>query len=277
MNLKQLFGGLFAAVMMTGAVAMADEAAAEKEEWIPDISLSAKWASRYLSKGAVVNPDPMMFYDFSVSKFGFYAGVWAAEDMTNYNKHDKIGRYDTEEVDYYIGYSYTFEELPVLESLTIDACYTYYDYPKRSGWQCVGEQQHEYALSLNAGCFLNPGIQICWCSETEKWYGNLNAGWEYNFKDEGVEALTFGTGIEAWWGNNVFARCPHHDNDLAISTICWGVKLNYAITENISIEPFAQLCWAVDPEIRKRWNADDSANAKQACNTLWGVKLSFEY
>ena len=192
MNLKKLFGGLLAAAVFAGMTVMAQEA--EKSEWMPEFDFNMKYASRYLSKGKVVNPKKMLFFDASLSLQGFYGGIWIADDWNDYYRESGIVG-EPEEIDYYFGYGYTFEELPVIDSLSLDLCVSYYDYPKRTGWQCKGEQQWEYALSLNAGVFLNPGIKLCWDSENEIWYGNFNAGWDYNFKDEGIEALTFNTGL----------------------------------------------------------------------------------
>ncbi|MBP5639804.1 MAG: hypothetical protein J6X55_10020 [Victivallales bacterium] len=282
MNLKKLFGGLLAAAVFAGMTVMAQEA--EKSEWMPEFDFNMKYASRYLSKGKVVNPKKMLFFDASLSLQGFYGGIWIADDWNDYYRESGIVG-EPEEIDYYFGYGYTFEELPVIDSLSLDLCVSYYDYPKRTGWQCKGEQQWEYALSLNAGVFLNPGIKLCWDSENEIWYGNFNAGWDYNFKDEGIEALTFNTGLELWWGNSKFFY--NGGRDITFTTLCWNMQLDYAITDNITISPFATLAWALNHNYREAWKdgwfMDEDGdlwryanpNAKKGMNTLYGIKIDF--
>lgn len=273
MNLKKMFGGLFAAAMLFSVTSFA----AEKGEWIPDISLKAQWASRYLSRGNVVNPESMTFYDFSLSLKGLYAGIWIANDQNDYNRDSRID-YEPEEIDYYIGYGYTFEELPVINSLSLDFCYTYWDYPERSGWPSVGEQQHELALGANLGVFLNPGVKICWDPENEKWYGNFNVSYDYNFKDLGAEIVTLNTGLQLWWGNNAyFFLNDRHDNDIAFTTLCWNTSIDIAICENVTFGPFATLAWALDPAYRESWKGAGNANSADGLNTLWGVQLSLSF
>ena len=299
MNLKKLFGGLLAAALFAGTGVFAQEAAggSEKSEWTPDFELKMSYESRYLSKGKVVNPKKMLFFDASVSLQGFYGGVWVANDWNDYNEGahvpgDGVGGVvgEPEEIDYYFGYGYTFEEIPVVDKLKLDFCVAYYDYPKRLGWDVVGEQQWEYALSVNTGLFLEPGIKICWDSENEAWYGNFNAGWGYNFKDEGCDALDFCTGLELWWGNSKFF--DNGGREITFTTLCWNLEFDYKITDNIKIIPFATLAWALNHNYRESWKdaqgwviTDDAEyfvripnpNAKKGVNTLYGIKLDFTF
>ena len=306
MNLKKLFGGLLAAALFAGMGVFAQEVAAESEksEWMPEFDFNMKYASRYLSKGKVVNPKKMLFFDASLSLQGFYGGVWVADDWNDYNegahvpgdhKGGVVG--EPEEIDYYFGYGYTFEEIPVVDKLKLDFCVSYYDYPRRLGWQTKGEQQWEYALSVNTGLLLEPGFKLCWDSENEIWYGNFNIGWDYNFKDEGSEALTFSTGLELWWGNSKFFSFEKNSGaqsgrDITFTTLCWNLELSYAVTDNITITPFATLAWALNHNYRESWkdgyrikDADDedeggieriaNPNAKKGMNTLYGIKIDF--
>ncbi len=297
MNLKKLFGGLLAAALFAGMGVFAQEVAAEaeKSEWMPEFDFNMKYASRYLSKGKVVNPKKMLFFDASLSLKGFYGGVWVADDWNDYNRGagipgDGLGGVvgEPEEIDYYFGYGYTFEEIPVVEKLKLDFCVSYYDYPKRLGWDVVGEQQWEYALGVNTGLFLEPGFKLCWDSENEIWYGNFNVAWDYNFKDEGAEGLTFGTGLELWWGNSKFF--DNGGREITFTTLCWNLELSYAVTDNITISPFATLAWALNHNYRESWKdakgwliTDDAeyfvripnANAKKGMNTLYGLKIDF--
>ena len=292
-----MFGGLLAAALFAGMGVFAQEVVAEEEksEWMPEFDFNMSYASRYLSKGKVVNPKKMLFFDASLSLQGFYGGVWIANDWNDYNEGahvpgDGLGGVvgEPEEIDYYFGYKHTFEELDVINSLTLNLGVAYYDYPKRLGWDVVGEQQWEYSLGVNVGVPLKPGFKLCWDSENESWYGNFNVGWDYDFKDQGADGLSFETGLELWWGNSKFF--DNRGREITFTTLCWDIKFNYAITENITITPFVTLAWALNHNYRESWKdtqgwviTDDAEyfvrfanpNAKKGMNTLYGITLDF--
>ncbi|MBR4674240.1 MAG: hypothetical protein IKP00_07230 [Victivallales bacterium] len=294
MNMKNFLKGAFAVAALAGAQVFAQEAAPEvKEEkicgLIPDsISLSMQYKSRYISDGFVINPDSMLFGSFDLgwdltSHDGIYIGIWGANDLNHYNEDSGI-KYEPEEFDYYIGYWYEFGDIPGIQSLTLDLSYTYWDYPSRTGWEGVGEQQNTIALDITAGCFLQPGVTINWDPENEKLYFKLHVGYDYEVED--VKGLSLSTGLAMFVGNGHYVAgkgVMDWDDDVpvdsydrsAITTLIWDVALTYAVNDHISFGPFASLNFAVDHNVRDTWKAND--NSKSGCNTLWGFggKISF--
>lgn len=276
---KKLMCGLVAMAMLAGSQVFAQEAADEKDPWIPSLDFSVKYASRYLSKGKVVNPESMLFGDLSVGLQGFYAGVWVANDWNDYNKADGGGvAYEPEEIDYYFGYSYDYvwDEEASVKGISLDLCLTYWDYPKRLHWQSVGEQQWEYAFSANLDTLLSPGFSLRWDPENEKWYGDFNVAWDYNFKDFDAEFVTFNTGLNLWWGNHRFYANPGSGKDITFTTLCWDNSFDFAVCDHVTVSIFQEFAWALNHNYRDSWKGYDP-NAKRGMNTLWGVKLAFSF
>lgn len=278
-NLKKLFGGMLAAAAIVGAQAFAQEAAApvaEQNEWTPEISMTLEYASRYMSKGKVVNPERMFFGDISLSLKGFYVGTWVAMDMTDYNRDSKI-TYEPEEVDYYVGYGYEIEEVPVVKSLSLDVSYTYFDYPRRSGWQCVGESQHEFAIDATTGLFLNPGVTVAFDFETEKAW--VKAHIEYSLVLETISPdFSFDNELSLFWGNTKFNGGINDEGQdtykNALTSLVWDFGFTYNINENFSIGPFGEIAWALNHDIREVRKAD---SANSTCNMMWGFRLSANF
>ncbi len=298
MDMKNFLKGAFAVAALAGAQIFAQEAvpevkSEEKCMLIPSISLSMQYKSRYISDGFVVNPDNMLFgsldlgWDFS-SFGGLYVGIWGANDLNRFNADSKV-KYEPEEFDYYIGYWYEWGDIPGIESLTFDLSYTYWDYPSRTEWACVGEQQNTIALDVTAGCAMKPGVTANWDPENEKLYFKLHVNYDYDFEE--IKNLNFSTGLALFWGNHRYVAAKgvsewEDDNYVgrfkhtAITTLVWDVAFTYSLNDNISFGPFASLSFAVDSDVRDTWKYDENksvVNSKSGCNTLWGFggKISF--
>lgn len=292
--MKKLLTSIMAVVALAGIQAFAQEEEqtllgslreSTKCNLVPSsISLSFDYKSRYLSDGCVVNPQNMLFgsvdasWDFSDND-GLYIGIWGANDLNRYN-HDSKVKYEFEEFDYYIGYWYSFgENFP----LTLDLSYTYWDYPSRTQWEGIGEQQNTIALDATFDVFLKPGITVSWDPENEKIYGKIHAFFGKTFEDV-CKDLEFGTGLDLFWGNGQYCSAKFIDVDgtddidkETFTTLIWTVKATYAVTDKISFGPFAQLAWALDHECRDSWKTEGNANAKSGCNTCWGVSASIKF
>ena len=275
MNVKQLVGGMFAAAMMTGAV-IAQEA--EKNEWVPSLDLNLTYKSRYTSQGEVLNPKSMLFWDATLSLKGFYVGVWFANDLNDYNRDSKIS-HEPEEVDYYFGWGHTFKDdaFGALEGISIDLGYTYWDMPKRSGW--MAGQHDEYHVKANLECLLAPGIEIDWDPRTERWYGNLNVSWSYDFaqSSEDLKGLSFDTGCKLYVKNNHKMGNWHHDNDLHFANLDWTYGFSYAFNEHVKLSVFGEMIFAIDPLERKYWKGEYDPNSKSGVNHVWGSNLNFSF
>jgi len=295
--MKKTLFGLFA-VMMLAACAMAQEEVTipESNAFKPSLSLTLDYSTRYMSKGKIVNPEDMFFTDVFVELAGFYFDLWGAFDANDYNegkKGDGVGgvKHTFEEIDYGIGYSYTFENLDVINSLGIDVGVTYWDYPKRLGWQSVNEQQYEWHLDLSTGLFLNPGLTFYGDFETEKFYGKIYANYGYEL----AENLTLDNKVELFWGNSKYNAgdysIKHGGVDSsslatykeAFSTFVWTISLNHTINDYLSWGVYAKLAWALDHDIRDSWHADSrdpyytARNSKSGVNNLFGVTVSASF
>ena len=310
--MKKLMFSLFAAMMLIGVQAMAQDATNEKPVWMPSISLTFEYASRYMSDGKIVNPESMLFGDISLGwdfkEFGgIYVGTWVANDWNDWNEGDKV-QYEPEEIDYYIGYYYTLNDVPVVESLTFDLSYAYWDYPKRTKWPSPGETERKVVLDISTADFAigeaftwHPGFYVGWDHENDEWQAKPYVKSSYKVMDK----LTFNNSLELFWFNARWmcggGKGAHHtkvvyDDNGEIEkvypkgdaykngfyTLVFGADLTYQITENISFGPFAKLAWVLDHDYRETWKDKDNpyyseANSKSGMNTLWGVKLSISF
>ncbi|MBR4613001.1 MAG: hypothetical protein IKO40_09835, partial [Kiritimatiellae bacterium] len=131
----------FFGIALLSVGVMAQEAVTveeEEESWKPSVELSADYSSAYVSKGFVGNPDPILALELNLELKGFYADVWAPFDMSGYNRPERSGNYinnrrwRAEEIDYVLGYSYTFDKdkLGGFSDLTIDFSWQCYQYPR---------------------------------------------------------------------------------------------------------------------------------------------------
>ena len=305
MSMKNFVKSVFAVAAIAGAQVFAQDAVPEvKEEGrsrlIPSMTLNVEYKSRYISDGFVVNPESMIFGSFDLGwdisdTNGIYVGIWGANDWNDYNEgtkgdHEGGVQYEPEEWDYYIGYWHEIGDIPAIESLTLDLSYTYWDYPHRTHWQCVGEQQNTIALDLTTGCFLKPGVTINWDSENEKIYCKFHVKYEKDIED--IKGLSFSTGLDLFWGNSHYVNAkgvkkswvPAYNEDgdrdgyedkpvggAALTTLVWSAGFSYAVNDHFSFGPFASLSFALDHNVRDSWKSDHkSANSDSGCNTLWG-------
>ncbi len=301
--MKKLLSSIMAVAALVGVQAFAQEEAAEetpsllaqiKEKTgcslVPtNIKLSVDYKSRYLSDGRVINPKQMLFgaidlaWDFDHD--GIYVGIWGANDLNDYNRASGI-KYEPEEFDYYIGYWYEWGNLgDVVKSVCLDVSYTYWDYPSRSGWECVGEQQNTFTVDISAplgvvdGLDIKPGTKVNWDPENEKFYGDVYLSLGKGFED--AEWLSLGTKFELFWGNGNYYVLENPQ----LTTFIWTVSADFTPFKDyaFTIGPFAQLVWAVGSDTRDFWKqrgdfeGEINDNSKSGVNTCYGVSASFKF
>lgn len=304
--------GFFAAMLLIGAQAMAQD---EKPIWQPSIDITLQYASRYMSDGKIINPESMLFGDLMLGwdfkEFGgIYIGTWVANDWNDYNEakphHQGPGavQYEPEEIDYYFGYTYKLANVPVIDSLNFDLCYAYWDYPKRTKWPSPGETERKISFDVSTGDFAitenftwKPGFMIGWDHENDEWQVKPYVKTTAKLMDN----LSFKNSLELFWFNARWMcgggkGTHHHEVDeegeptnsiedaykSGLYTLVWSSELSFAITENISVGPFAKLSWVLDHDYRETWKDKDNryysgANSKSGMNTLWGIQLSFSF
>ena len=307
--MKKLLSSIMAVAALAGIQAFAQEEdspsllAQLKENTkcslVPSsIKLSLDYKSRYLSDGRVINPQNMLFgaldlaWDFETD--GIYVGIWGANDLNRYNKDSGI-KYEPEEFDYYIGYWYEFGGLgeytgDAIKSICLDVSYTYWDYPSRAGWECVGEQQNTITVDVSAGLgveaiAVKPGFKVNWDPENEKFYGDVYVALGKNFED--AKWVSLGTKFELFWGNGNYYVLEHPQ----LTTFIWTVSADFTPfadsdikgLKSFTIGPFAQLVWAVGSDTRDFWKERGdfkgavNDNSKSGVNTCYGVSASFKF
>ena len=235
---KMLFGIAAAALVSTGL--MAQEAAAPIEQsesnvlfptvefnakaLIPEVKINLQYASAYMSDGKILNPESMLFGEVDLGwnltkNSGLYTGIWVANDWNDYNEADGV-QYEPEEIDYWVGgwYELAFDTDAALKSLTFDLSYTYWDMPKRTGWNYPGSTKMKLTLDIATNEFkfcddklgITPGIKINNDFENEEWQvvPYVKAG--YGITD----ALSVSSSLELFWENAKWyvGGSPNHTN-----------------------------------------------------------------
>jgi len=299
MSLKHTLLCMLGSLLVAGAVHAQEAAPAPQleqpanNEWRPSVNFSVDYSSRYWCRGKLFNPERVMYGDLSLSLKGFYAGVWTAVDLTEENGY----RNEPEEWDFYFGYSYTFENIEVINSLELDLNYTSFRYP-RYGSNFGGHSPHEQCIALKAttgyaiGDFdLNPGVDVRVDWNHDKWI--KEAQWYFRVfvsHDEPLkflsEKLTFGNTVSQWWGNNHYNGLYFDENGgdddegrwrqvgNGLSFLTWETNLTYAINDHVSFGPWGCIGWAIDHNLRKQQKQTKHLNS---VNCAWGVKLAFSF
>lgn len=314
--MKKMLFGIAAAALVGATGLMADEAAApaaseqkvliptiefNANALIPSVNINLQYASAYMSDGKILNPESMLFGDLTLSwdvtaNSGVYGGIWVANDWNDYNegvKGDGFGgvQYEPEEIDYYVGAWYTIADLDVVKSLTFDLSYTYWDMPKRTGWNYPGNTKMKLTLDVKTGEFkfcddklgITPGIKFNNDFENDEWQivPYVKGGFAV------TEKLGVNSSLELFWENAKWfmGACNHMNDDWrytdadknGLATLVWSVDVNFAITDNVSFGPFGKLAWCLDHDYRETWKWNGNPNMKSGCNTLWGVQLNVAF
>ena len=262
---------LAAVLALSGTAAFAQqglELSGGGNEWRPQVDFTLDWSSRYIDLGEVLNPDPVGQADLCLSLKGFYVGVWTCVDFTDVNGYHN----EPEEWNYYLGYEYTFTDVPGVESLTIDLGWTYCDCPRDAS---SDSQEFHLGIQLE-DVLLAPTVVVTWDYEDDIWW--VEAGVSHEMPLEFIsEKLLFGTALDLVWGNTRWNGGFDKGDDAyknALATAALTTELTYQLTENISFGPYMIVAWALDHDIREKFR-DDSIN--NACNFVWGIKLNMEF
>ena len=142
--MKTFFRGMAVALLLVFSAPLCGQDAAkpvmpEEESSRPSLTLELDWASKYIYNGIVFNNQPVMLGDLCFEFHGFYVGALGVYNLTHFQSRNGYvdeadGCYDSErkwrfeEVNYYAGYYYTFDDAG-LGSLTVDFTWTYFHYP----------------------------------------------------------------------------------------------------------------------------------------------------
>ena len=254
--------------------------AEESSAWIPSLELSATWGSKYMCDGKVVNPNAMTFLDAFMTLNGFYVDLWAAMDMSHWNRPDggsyaykNDRQYRAEEVDYVIGYAYTFEDLLPISPLTIDVAYKYFQYPR-------AYFDHDEPLDMTiyldnllgeeSKYTLGTGVTFRYDLNWYTWYGWYDVTLGTSITDK----LSAKVSAKVFWGTKNKMRQAYGLNRDVISSLEVKGDLSYQVCENITLGAFVDCGWALDHEIRQAWK-DDSINNEE--HFRFGMSLAYAF
>lgn len=254
----------------------------ESNEWIPYVLLGADWASSYMCDGKVGNPDPMAFLWAETGLKGFRLGIWSAIDLTEYNNPDHSGAYKNdreyrpEEIDYEIGYGYTFKKLPVSD-LTLDIAWKYFQYPRALFGHDNPLDMKIYLDNVlrditdeDSKWSLGTGVTFRYDLDKYTWYGWYDVTVGYQFCDKLSGALS----TKLYWGTKSKMRAAYGLNRDCVSSLLVRGDLSYALCNNVSVGIWGEAGYAVDHEIRQDWKAD-TINNEENFRVGASVSLSF--
>ncbi|MCQ2396285.1 MAG: hypothetical protein MJ106_01125 [Lentisphaeria bacterium] len=250
-------------------------------EWKPYIELSAQWNSKYMADGAVVNPYPTLNLDAYAELKGFHVDVWSAMDLNEYNRPDggsysyKNNReYRAEEIDYEIGYGYTFDkDVLGFSPLSLGIAWKYWQYPRA---YFSHDNPLDFTIALNnvldeeSKFGLKFGATIRYELEHYYWYGWLFSTLSYQITDELSASLT----ANLYYCHHDAANYKYGDNRSLFSVFQTVAKLNYAINEYVSVGCYVEGAWALDHDVRAGWKADWASSEE---NFRAGTSLTFAF
>ncbi len=202
----------------------------EKEGWMPDVSLSTAFMTKYIWRGWNLGDEPVMQLDGSVSKWGLTFDWWANYTL-NSDKEKDNGRYlEFTEIDYTVDYTFNVGEMSekmdfdipdLLKPLTPSVGYIYYTFPNVD-WDDKFFDTHEVYFGVSYDIMLQPFFTWYW--DVGRGKGNPDGGGDgsyflfgishtFEFDRSGISAtaaMTTGYNDEQWtdksgWADMVFS------------------------------------------------------------------------
>jgi hypothetical protein len=253
----------------------------DKDDNCPAISLKMDWASKYVYNGQVFNNQAVMLGDLCLEFQGFYVGVWGAYDLTHFHSRkgfvgEDRGMYDSErkwrfeEVDYYAGYYYTFDDVAGLGPVTVDFSWTYFHYPTvtecnsadlqlsvsldelyKTDRQCVSTKltgSHDYKLE-------------------ETWV-SLGGAYKVALDDDSMFELVLNGDV--YWGDTKYMRNWLDCDGNGFSFAVVGVALNINAGEHFIITPYLNASCALDGRARDWTRKDEDYGRVNGRRNYWG-------
>lgn len=252
----------------------------EEDAWRPGVDFMLDYGSRYMYRGEVWNPDHVLQGDLCLSLQGFYAGIWTCFDFTDANGYNN----EPEEWNYYLGYEYKFQDVPVVNSITLGVGWIYFDYPRAA--EC--DTQEAYLTMSLEDTVLTPSLTVNCDYEHNTWW--VQVGVRHEMPLEQIsEKLCLLTGFDLYWGNTrwnaryndaewreTYQSEPAYKDTYknAISTGVLSAELNYKINDHFSFGPYLIAAWVLDHDIREMAKA---SQYNHAFNFVWGARLAMVF
>lgn len=238
----------------------------EDESNMPTLSATITYASAYIYNGFVWNSGNVWQPEISLEWKGFFAGAWATWDCMDDNGMQDN---DFEEWNYYAGYGYSFTDVPVLGALSLEATYTYLDYPSFSE---LDTQEISLKATLDE-LLLQPSLTIAWDFENDTFWTSL--GGEYSVPLSIIdEKLSLDLEGALFWANSKYNDYNYGVAKNALAALQFKAGLTCAPCDHCDFGPFVIVAWALDHDLREVWRDDPMNNS---CNVLWGFALNLEF
>ena len=242
-----------------------------KEDFEPTVSLTLDWSSKYIYNGVVRNNQPVMMGDLKLGLQGFYIGAWGAYDLTHFQArqgfvrdgdrtranrdHYKSERkWRFEEVDYYAGFAYTFDDTGDIGPITLDFSWAYFQYPgahkgNSAEWLLSGSLDELYKTDTQT---VSAKLTGSYDYELEQTWISLGALYQLILdNDEMFELLVNG---DIFWGDAEYMRSFGADGN-GFSYVVLGAAVKVNVCENFSITPYVGASYALDGRVRD-WTRD---------------------
>lgn len=249
-----------AAVLRVGAclacLAAAVAVAGEEAER-PRCSLSLDLASKYVTRGLMVNEDPVLQPEVGLSWHGFKASFWGNYDFTDYNRRDN----EFEELDWQLSYERTFCDL-----VTVEGGVIWYKYPGSGD-----DSKEVFVLATFDNWLLTPGIGVYYdFDEANGVYVNPTV--EHTFELCGPLSLTFSGGIG--WGNRNFNEYNMGLYENGFTDATAELYLEYQPMDWLGTGPFVAWTQVLDHELEDSLEADPDYHSSQC---WFGWRLTAEF
>ena len=279
---------LLCAGLMVSAQEQAPAIEAENEVKVPGVALTLGWDSKYVSKGIVFNDDPVANFDACIDYYGFYLDVWGQYDMTSANDgsfptlrnpfYRNNRRYRAEEIDYRLGYAYTFDT--DFSPISLDAYWVYYQYPE--AWWSADGKETECGVSLTLDNVLDKegkaglalGTEVSYSlyqhlAQDSYFFGKVFGDLSFAVCDK----TTAGVVTTIYW-NSHKCRAKYYDRSgFAVPNIEVKPYVSVAFNDYISAKAYVAGTWAIEHSTRMAWKYDDIRNKHEGI--YWcGVSVS---
>ena len=249
----------------------------------PGVALTLAWDSKYVSKGKILNEDPVASFDACIDYYGFYLDVWGQYDMTSRNDgsirssgrirndwYRNNRRYRAEEIDYRLGYAKSFDT--DISPISLDAYWVYFQYPQTV--HTADGKETECGISLTLDNLLDKegkaalalGTELSYSLYNEHENGEDSYFFGKVFADYSValcEKATAGVKTTIYWRSHKARRAAYrgYDEDgryhkasgFAIPNVEVQPYVKYAFNDYISAKAYVAGTWAVEQTTRAVW------------------------
>jgi len=258
---------LFAAPKVSFAIYDDAEWLPQKEEWMPEVGGNVAFMTKYVWRGWLLDEEPVMQFDTSLSKWGFTLDVWGNYSLNN-DKSKNFGRYEElTELDYTISYDFTIGEMgeklgvetpEILDPFGISAGYIFYTFPNLD-FNEKGSYTQEVFLGCSYHMFLQPFF---------KWYWDVEAARGSYLQFGGGHTFDLGGGVNASLGLAFGYNYQQWTDESG-----WSDML---LTADVSIPVFKY--FTVTPSVAYSVILDrDTFNDSQENEFYGGITFAFSY